>query len=632
MSYDILPLILISILFIGTFILNILHNGKFFKLHKYMFIGIASLLVIVVFYMTYIVFYKNTSLVFWFRQYEQNNLIQGINLYVDALSMFLILIMSVVYLVFVIFKSENLVKSNRKHYSMITFFVSGIMCFLISGDLSVLYVSSEIMVLSQMFLLKYDDEKATEDNFNYLIFQSICSLFIILGTMILYMISRSFNIGVIANSLGENRSPLVISALAFLLSGYGAKLLFIPFHNILSKLQSNSQFTSSPVTVIGTFIAGIYSLIRISFTLFDGNEFHLEWIFMLWGIIIIIMGVTKALGENSLKKLITYIAISEGGYLILGIGIALISNDLSTQLGAYGALYHMLNVALFVPLLYFCGEVIEKITGTDDLEKMGNFRYKSLLFFICFIIGIFSTMGVPIFNGFVSKWLLYKGLLTSGFTIVVIASVLSILLIFISLIKVLYAILLVKRKQEIKRVGVHVTVKISILFMALMCVFTGLFPQFIIDNLLNSVVSAMYDRQGYLENDFNRVSAVPVFKDLSSKFEATLSIGNEITPLKWLFLLILIGAIVYLAFIAIKFFTGRNLKNQFHEEAVYDLNDEVDGFTSSELIWNLNNSFGKYFKIFKKLKTESLNNNVFILLCILTSLIIYMFACIRLGG
>jgi|GEM_PF-6225137 len=612
-DFNLLPLILVSALFIGTFILNVLNNSKFFKLHKYVFIFTAFLLVIISFNMSYVIFHRNTSLLFLFYKDQE----RGLSLYVDALSMFLVLIMSVLYFIFALFKFKNLNRPNKKCFSMITVFVSGLIGFLVSNDLCVLYIFSELMVLAQVFLLKYDEEKLIEDNFNYFIFQSICSLFIILGTMIFFIHSQSFNIGEIASMIVKDRSPLVISGLAFLLSGYGAKLLFIPFHNILSKLQNNSQFNSSPITVIGTFIAGIYMMIRISFTLFDGNEFRLGWVFILWGIIIVIIGATKALSENGLTKLITYISISEGGYFIMGIGITRIGS--STQ-GVYGALYQILNMALFIPLLYFCGEVIKKMTGTDDLDKMEDFRYKNPLFFICFIIGIFSAMGIPIFNGFVSKWILYKEILISRFIPIVVISALSILLIFVSLIKVLYAILMVKRTrvQETEKVDVSLSEKIPILFMALMCILTGLFPKFIIDNLLNSVVSSIYDNQNYLQRP-------------NAGNEKYL-LENQITPLYWFLVLVLIGVIIYFAFIIIKFFTGRDIKNKFHEEAVYDLNDEVDGFTSSELVWSLNNNFEKYLRIFKKFKTESLNSDILVLLCIFASLVIYMLVYIKVGG
>ncbi len=619
--YQTLPLILIVVLFIGALLLNILNSKKYFKMHKYVFICIASLFVIISIYMGYVVFHHNTTFVYLFSNFTKNDALKEINLYVDYFNMFLIIIMAIVYISFVIFNLVNLNEKKSKYYSIITIFIGALTVFLTSGDLFITYIAAEIMVLSQAFLLRYDQVSNMKDNLNYIVFQCICSLFIFSGTIILYVFFGTFNIGELIKVIKDDTSFLVISSLVFLLSGYGAKLLFMPFHNILSKIQYNSEFNSSSVTVIGTFIAGIYALVRISFTLFNGNKFHLEWLFIIWGFLIIIISVMKALVENSLKKIITYIALSEGGYFIIGIGISLFSYDTPMQLGAYGAIYHMLNMAFFIPLLYFCEEIIEKTMGTDDVDKMGNIRYKSLLLVICFLIGIFSTMGIPMLNGFVSKWMLYKGLLNIGFIPIIIISVLGFLLIFISLIKVLYAILNVKNKQDVKKVKLHNSVSISMMFLSLMCIITGLFPQFIINNFLNSIVASIYDRNAYMNHG-----------ESEGKFATALNIENEITPLKWLFILVLIGIILYLAFIIIKYLTGRSLKNKFHEEAVYDLNEEVDGYTSSELIWSLNNNFGKYFKIFKRFKTESLNNYVFILLSIFVSLTIYIALFIRLGG
>ncbi|MCL2322946.1 MAG: hypothetical protein FWC47_12695 [Oscillospiraceae bacterium] len=648
-SYDMLPLLLIAILFVGSLLLNIFNSKNFSNFHKFLFIGIAVLFVGVSFSMGYIVFRSNTTMVFSFMNYENgNDVIKGINLYVDSFNMILIIMMSIVYFVFVIFNMVNLNEKNRKYYSLMTIFVGSLVLFLMCGDLFVLYASCELMVLAQIFLLRYDRKNEMSDNFKYLIFQILSSLFILTGTMILYVSFKTFNIGGLIGIFSKtnvdgslvipNSSLVVISSLALLLSGYSAKLLLMPFHKIMSKMQYNSEFNSSSVTVIGTFIAGIYAIIRISFTLFNGSDFKLQWLFIAWGFLIIIVCAIKALNENKLKKLITYIAISEGGYVILGIGVALISNNFTRQFGAYSVLYQILNMAFFIPLLYFCAEIFEKMMGTDDLDKMASIKYRTSLLVICFIVGIFSIMGFPLFNDFISKWMLYKGLLSTKFAPIMIVSFLCFLLIFISLIKILYAVLMVKNKKDFDKVKMHTSVNISVIFLSIMCIITGLFPQFIIDKFLSKAVAYIYEKEIYLNNFSRGVPGHAVqassFGDSTAIPNTGLPLGSEITPLNWLFVLIAIGIIIYLVFILIKYFKKKNADGKQLEEAAYDIDEdvEVDGYTASELIWSLNKNYFKYFKIFKKFKTESLNNYCLILLSIFTILIAYVFLFTRLGG
>ncbi len=626
MSYDVLSLILIVVLFIGGLVLNFLNN-KFSKLYKAMFIAVGFLFIMISFFMGYIVFYKNTVLILNFKGYN------SLNLYIDAFSMLLILIVSIVYLTFMIFSIKDLNDENKRYYSLVVAFISSVIVFLMVSDLFIMYIMTEIMFLSQFFLVKSKNTDDIKTSLNYILFQSLTSIFIFIAIMLLYVPFRTFNIAQIADILKDSRhQPLIIISFALLISGYGAKLLIIPFHNILSKMQTISAFSTSSVTVTGIFIAGIYSIIRISFMLFEGHKFYIQWLFIIWGTIVIVVGAIKALKENNLKKLITYIAISQVGYMICGIGIALISQSESMKVGMYGTLYHIISTCLFIPLLYFCSDAIKNLTNTYDIDKISGFNNNNKLIVICFIMGIFSAMGIPLFNGYISKWILYKSFLTSDFVPIAIISGICILLTFISLIKVLYSMLLKgEGKSEFEIVSRFK--KISILILTIMCFLTGLFPQFIINGFIYPALEDIYNRETYIYDIFGRNLNEASKIDLTITSENAFSLSNEITPLRWLTIIVVLAVVMYVGFMFIKLLTGRSLKNKLHKDIEDDKTyDESHEFTSSEMIFSLNNIFGKYFKIFEKMRTDNLNDYVLILFSSFVILIIYIFAFIQFGG
>ena len=57
---------------------------------------------------------------------------------------------------------------------------------------------------------------------------------------------------------------------------------------------------------------------------------------------------------------------------------------------------------------------MEKQAGTTDLAKLGGLAPKMPITFICFIVAAASISGVPPFNGFFSKELVYDGALERG--------------------------------------------------------------------------------------------------------------------------------------------------------------------------------------------------------------------------
>ena len=72
-----------------------------------------------------------------------------------------------------------------------------------------------------------------------------------------------------------------------------------------------------------------------------------------------------------------------------------------------GALLHVLNHGLFKGLLFLHAGSMLHATGTQDLNRMGGLMQYMPLTAITALIASFSISGVPLFNGFVSKWSIY---------------------------------------------------------------------------------------------------------------------------------------------------------------------------------------------------------------------------------
>ena len=118
----------------------------------------------------------------------------------------------------------------------------------------------------------------------------------------------------------------------------------------------------------------------------------------------ILLAVMMALVQKDYKRLLSYHAISQVGYMILGIGTAL-------PVGIVGGLFHMINNALYKSCLFLTGGSVEKQAGTTDLAKLGGLARKMPVTFVCFLVAALSISGCPPFNGFFSKELVYDAAL-----------------------------------------------------------------------------------------------------------------------------------------------------------------------------------------------------------------------------
>ena len=87
--------------------------------------------------------------------------------------------------------------------------------------------------------------------------------------------------------------------------------------------------------------------------------------------------------------------------MILGIGTLV-------PVGIVGGLFHMINHAMYKSCLFLTGGSVEKQAGTTDLAKLGGLGRKMPITFACFLVAAASISGVPPFNGFFSKELVYS--------------------------------------------------------------------------------------------------------------------------------------------------------------------------------------------------------------------------------
>ena len=195
------------------------------------------------------------------------------------------------------------------------------------------------------------------------------------------------------------------------------------------------------------------------------------------GAITIIAAVMMALIQHDLKRLLGYHAVSQVGYMLLGIGTG-------TAIGIAGGLFHMLNHAIYKSCLFLCGGAVEHKTGTTNLDKLGGLAKVMPITFVTCLVGALSISGVPPFNGFVSKWMVYQGVIELGrqgdklWIIWLTAAMFGSALTLASFMKLIHATFLGQRanNQASKRPNeVHWTMWLPMVVLAGLCIIFGVF-------------------------------------------------------------------------------------------------------------------------------------------------------------
>jgi formate hydrogenlyase subunit 3/multisubunit Na+/H+ antiporter MnhD subunit len=210
-------------------------------------------------------------------------------------------------------------------------------------------------------------------------------------------------------------------AFVFFLIGFGIKMGMWPFGQVW--LPDAHPAAPSPMSAMlsGVMIkTGVYGVMRYFLWLVP-VEARLEYPLARWGFLIALLGTItlfsgtmQALKQEQSKRLLAFHSIGQVGYILLGIGVcmALLSVDSPAAtalaaLGLMGALFHVVNHGLFKGLLFLNAGSMLHATGTQDLNKLGGLMKFMPLTAITALIASFSISGVPLFNGFVSKWTIF---------------------------------------------------------------------------------------------------------------------------------------------------------------------------------------------------------------------------------
>lgn len=508
-DYSGYPLIAILTPFVLAFIIG-LFKEKYIKIKKAIVVlgCIASFIITVLLIKP--VFLEGKIITYWLGNWKPvDNIAIGIGMEVDALSLFVGLIITAACVLSSIYSIKYMSKDDGlgKYYTLFLLLAGSMIGFVFTGDLFNMYVMLEIMTFAAIALTAFrtQKDKALEAGFKYLVIGGLGSSLILMGTALIYAQTHTLNIAQIAlelNSGGDKFTPVTILALALLLVGYAVKSFMVPCHTWPPDAHMSAPSSISMLLSGVMSKTGVYGLIRILFMIFmvSGNK-ALAYLVMIWGAITMVVGVSMALLQTDFKRLLAFHSVSQLGYVITGIGVGLTAADGIANLGLMGGLYHMVNHASFKCLLFLCAGAVLYRVGTTDLNKVSGLGKRMPFTAVMFFIGAAAISGIPPFNGFASKWILYQSTSETQIPIITIVELIVSILTLASFIKVGHSVFFGAEREELKEVKeVPFTMKLPMGILALICFVFGICSNYVIKGILVPIVEAIRNVPKYIDN------------------------------------------------------------------------------------------------------------------------------------
>jgi multicomponent Na+:H+ antiporter subunit D len=336
----------------------------------------------------------------------------GIHLVVDGLSMTMLIIINLIGFLAGLYSIPYIKKFTGENYffALFSLMVAGMNGVVITGDLFNLFVFLEISVISSYALVAFGSSRdELEASFKYQVLGGIASLLILFALAVTFWYTGTLNIADISHLLSKAPAgKLTIFIQLFFIAGFGLKAALIPFHAWLPDAHSSAP---SPISAMlsGVLIKaiGIYALMRLFFDMFQ-LSLEISLILITIGVLSMVIGVFLAIGQWDMKRLLAYSSISQVGYIVMAVGMAMNilvkGGDRSIAILALsGGLFHMFNHSVFKGLLFLTAGSVEYATGTRNLKELGGLSDTLPVTSATSLGASMSISGIPPFNGFFSK-------------------------------------------------------------------------------------------------------------------------------------------------------------------------------------------------------------------------------------
>lgn len=204
----------------------------------------------------------------------------------------------------------------------------------------------------------------------------------------------------------------LVAALAII--GFGTKAGLMPLHSWLPRAHPLAPPHVSALMSGVMVKVALYGLIRV---LFQWDAPAPLWV----GIALLMLGAFSALGgitfavfQRELKRLLAYCTVENVGVVVLALGASLLMSATGHPLWAAiafaAAMLQTLAHALAKGLMFLGAGSLASVAGKLELDSLGGLLRRMPWTGAAVIIGALSLAGLPPMGGFASEWLTLQSL------------------------------------------------------------------------------------------------------------------------------------------------------------------------------------------------------------------------------
>ncbi|EKD42745.1 MAG: hypothetical protein ACD_73C00036G0002 [uncultured bacterium] len=341
--------------------------------------------------------YEFMELIPWIKTFNINYFMG-----IDGVSLWLILLTTFLTPLVFLGSLTSIIKRPKEFVVCMLLLQAGMVGVFCALDLFLFYVFWEVMLIPMYFIIGiWGGDNRVYAAIKFFIYTMTGSVLMLIAILWLYFkANHSFNLMELYElSLTPYEQYWLFLAFAL---AFAIKVPLFPFHTWLPDAHVQAP-TAGSVILAGVLLKmGTYGFYRFAMPLFPHALLELQvWLIGL-AVIGIVYGALVAMVQTDIKKLIAYSSVSHLGVVMLG----LFSLDKTAMLGG---LYQMLNHGISTGALFLMVGMLYERTHSREISQHGGLAHTAPWFVTIFLVVTFSSIGLPLTNGFVGEFLSLVG-------------------------------------------------------------------------------------------------------------------------------------------------------------------------------------------------------------------------------
>ncbi|WP_261568820.1 NADH-quinone oxidoreductase subunit NuoN [Frankia gtarii] len=306
-------------------------------------------------------------------------------------------------------------------YPLMVFSVTGMMLFVASNNLLVMFVALEILSLPLYLLAGLARRRrllSQEAAMKYFLLGAFSSAFFLYGVAFAYGFAGSVELGKVADAVGavgKNDTYLYLS-LALLAVGLFFKIGAAPFHSWTPDVYQGAPTPVTAFMAAGTKVAAFGALLRVFYVAFGGLRW--DWRPVLWivAILTMVVGAVLALTQRDIKRMLAYSAVAHAGFLL--VGLAGTNTD-----GLRGSMFYLVTYGFTTIAAFAAVSLVRTSDGeASDLSQWRGLGRTSPLLAGTFSFLLLALAGIPLTSGFTGKFAVFQAAIEGDATPLVIVA------------------------------------------------------------------------------------------------------------------------------------------------------------------------------------------------------------------